>query len=156
MIVRLGKIVDRPSTKPLRDALRSLHLEDAVQAVLSEKGQTLESVLGTSRTAGVTAARQWLMLVMREATKWSYPVIGALFHRDHSTVLASVKLPKTRRYAPIPEPYVPPEEQRSDRERIAAFLQKRADQLHAIRGGKGTALEVEELAGIIRRGEDRL
>lgn len=53
---------------------------------------TVEDILGPSRKAPVIAARQDAMVeVFLARTDLSFPMIGRVFHRDHSTVVHAVK-----------------------------------------------------------------
>lgn len=50
-----------------------------------------EDLTGKRRFHNVTHARHFAMYQIRVATKMSYPDIGLLFNRDHSTVIAACK-----------------------------------------------------------------
>lgn len=54
-------------------------------------------LLGRQRTHTVAEARQVAMVLTRELTKHSMPEIGALYRRDHGTVLWSIKAIAARR-----------------------------------------------------------
>ena len=58
---------------------------------LEGTGVTLEDVLGHSRHKNVVIARHALMALVREETNLSYPQIGEIFNRDHTTIIAAVK-----------------------------------------------------------------
>ncbi len=72
--------------------LKSMGVYSELQKLLMMKyGATLQEVYGQSRTKHVSDARHEAMLFIRDRFQWSYPAIGKLFSRDHTTVLASVK-----------------------------------------------------------------
>jgi len=50
-------------------------------------GLTVDDLIGANRTANVALARQVSMYLCRDLTELSLPKIGALFGRDHTTVL---------------------------------------------------------------------
>ena len=47
-------------------------------------------ILGTSRKKEIKTARNVAMYVTREVTQISFPQIGAVFNRDHSTVHSNI------------------------------------------------------------------
>jgi chromosomal replication initiator protein len=48
------------------------------------------------KRAQIARPRQYAMLLARELTPLSYPVIGKLFGRDHSTIMAGVRAAQRR------------------------------------------------------------
>jgi chromosomal replication initiation ATPase DnaA len=73
-------------------------------------------VMSKCRTKSVAAARGYAMALVRRRTTLSYPEIGRLFGRDHSSVMHMVKkteaeMPERLAWAPpIPEPSTPTSE----------------------------------------------
>lgn len=61
------------------------------QRCASKYGVTLEQIHGEARFAHVARARHEAMYLIRAKFKWSYPVIGRLFNRDHTTVISAVR-----------------------------------------------------------------
>lgn len=51
---------------------------------------TVAEIIGQSRTRTITTARACAMAVLRSATDLSFPAIGDIFDRDHSTVMHAV------------------------------------------------------------------
>lgn len=66
-----------------------------IQAVSEHYGVRCEDVIGRSQTKECTLPRQVAMHLCREKLHLSFAKIGALFCRDHSTVMASVKFVQT-------------------------------------------------------------
>lgn len=58
-----------------------------IATVAQEHGVSPAELLGTSRHRHIITAKQAAMLAVRERMGLSYPVIGELFNRDHTTVL---------------------------------------------------------------------
>ncbi len=52
---------------------------------------TFSDIVGSSRQRHITVARACAMAVIREATSLSYPAIGEIFERDHTTVMWNVQ-----------------------------------------------------------------
>jgi chromosomal replication initiation ATPase DnaA len=52
----------------------------------------LEDVFGTRRHAHVVRVRHRIWLWFHEERRWSYPSIGALFDRDHTSVMHGAKM----------------------------------------------------------------
>lgn len=74
--------------------LRRLSERDMLETVERHArlhGVTAEDVCGRGRTAAVSRARQAVWLHLRETTALSYPELGALFGRDHTSVLYGVR-----------------------------------------------------------------
>ena len=64
--------------------------EDATKVVI-QHGATLEEVFSDSRLKHIAMARHELMYFFRERFQWSYPAVGALFDRDHTTIIAAMQ-----------------------------------------------------------------
>jgi chromosomal replication initiation ATPase DnaA len=76
-------------------------LLDLVDEVCTRRGVTRAEVCGHRRTRAVAAARQelWCQIRERPDRSYSYPEIGRLFGRDHSTVFYGVTAHRRRRIA---------------------------------------------------------
>lgn len=63
-------------------------------AILADEARranaTVEELISPRRFAHLVRARQRAMWRIRQATGWSYPKIGRLFGRDHTTVMHAV------------------------------------------------------------------
>jgi chromosomal replication initiation ATPase DnaA len=66
-------------------------LELAIDVARSH-GAVLEEVLGPCRHRTAARARRAIWAALRETTSLSYPEIGRLFERDHTTILNGVAL----------------------------------------------------------------
>lgn len=64
--------------------------QDELQAFLERCRFSLDDLRAKDNRQAVSAARQELMWHLRMAG-WSYPKIGRLLHRDHSTIYAGVQ-----------------------------------------------------------------
>lgn len=53
-------------------------------------GLSVDDLLGRSRYAHIATPRHIAMWLVRRKLHYSYPVIGRLFGRDHSTVMSAV------------------------------------------------------------------
>lgn len=60
-------------------------------AVAASSGVSVSAILGSSKRADIVLARQVAMWLVRDRTDWSYPQIGAMFDRDHTTVMHAVR-----------------------------------------------------------------
>lgn len=58
-----------------------------IDAVCEVTGYTVAEIKGPSRSTGVSRARQLAFYVVRERTRLSFPSVGEIFNRDHSTVM---------------------------------------------------------------------
>lgn len=58
-----------------------------IAEVAQETGISVADILGPRRLAPVAAARRIAMQRVRDECKYSYPQIGKMFNRDHSTVI---------------------------------------------------------------------
>lgn len=70
----------------------SLTPEQIVKWVAAHYGITSEDIFGKSQMKGIALPRQVAMYFCREKLKLPFQKIGALFGRDHSTVMSSIKL----------------------------------------------------------------
>lgn len=58
-------------------------------------GVTVDDLTGRSRTRQLAGYRQITMAVLRRMTEASYPALGRIFNRDHSTVMHGVERAET-------------------------------------------------------------
>ena len=79
-----------PDTATPERELRASGLFDLASAVCARFKVSIRSVLGSSRFKTVAMARHHLMVALRDEGK-SYPEIGRLLGRDHTTVMSAVK-----------------------------------------------------------------
>ena len=61
-------------------------------AIHNRYGIEKKEILSSKRTKDVAYARHVCIYLIREITEMSYPSIGKMFNRDHSTILASCEL----------------------------------------------------------------
>ena len=72
--------------KPKQTAMQRL-----LQAVSAYYGITVAQLQGTDKHANHVHARATAMYIARSKLKLSYPVIGAEFHKHHTTVMNAVR-----------------------------------------------------------------
>lgn len=82
----------------LMDHLRACGLLHVACEIANEHGVTIEAMLGPARHKTVAAARHALMCNLR-IRGYSYPEIGRLVGRDHTTVIAAVRKCRTNEHA---------------------------------------------------------
>lgn len=73
-----------------RELLRARGLLPLALDVAQRNNLPLASLLGRSRYLSVCRARRELMFVLRQHAL-SYPEIGILLHRDHTTVMYAIR-----------------------------------------------------------------
>jgi chromosomal replication initiator protein len=66
-------------------------LEDVLKMVCEAAGISVEDARGRSRRSDVILARQFYCMIAGALQLGTTAAIGAFIHRDHSTVIASVK-----------------------------------------------------------------
>lgn len=93
-----------------------------VAQVASEHGLTTADLYGPRRTRDVAWPRQEAIWRVHQLGKHSLPAIGALFNRDHTTVLHSIRAYEKRLAQDVAEPPV-------DVKGDAAFLRHMAESL---------------------------
>lgn len=74
-----------------KDQENALTFEKIVKSVAGHYGITSEDILGKSQMREYALPRQMAMYLCRERLKMPFQKIGEHFHRDHSTVMSSVK-----------------------------------------------------------------
>ncbi len=65
-------------------------IEDIVQNTSTVFGVEVDAIFSKVRSRPIVAARKMAMTIARDVNKQSYPIIGRLFDRDHTTVLHAV------------------------------------------------------------------
>lgn len=61
-------------------------ISDIFEFVEKEHGVTKEAILSKSKLGEISHARQIAMYLARDRLSFSYPQLGMIFNRDHSTV----------------------------------------------------------------------
>lgn len=64
--------------------------EEIIDLVANAHDIPTENLRGRSRRADIVRARHAAMYAVRQHTDLSYPAIGRLFNRDHTTVIHAV------------------------------------------------------------------
>ena len=70
--------------------VRNVAFLDKYREICAARHVLLADVVGTKKTASLTAARVECWALVRKAG-FSYPEIGALWERDHTTIMAALK-----------------------------------------------------------------
>lgn len=88
--------------------LKEMGIFDEVVQLIRPRGVSIEDLISRDRHKNVSAARHEIMYWIRTKLKWSYPEIGRLFGRDHTTVLDACR--KVHKENPtfgeiVPDPY---------------------------------------------------
>lgn len=68
----------------------------AARRICLGHGATLDEVLSASRHPRIVRARHRLWMILRDTLDLSYPELGALFDRDHTTIMSGVKKCRAR------------------------------------------------------------
>jgi len=81
------------NVETLREGLAARDLLELVADVARQHGATVDEVLAQDKTPRVSHARQavWHALRHHPERRYSYPDIGRLFGRDHSTIIYGVR-----------------------------------------------------------------
>lgn len=84
----------KEAVKPLieEELKGTLDPQKIIAIVAEHYGMTSEEIVGKSQTQGCVTPRQIAMHLCREQLKVPYLKLGEIFHRDHSTVMSSIKL----------------------------------------------------------------
>ncbi len=72
------------------ESAHALHPEEVVRASAEHFGIKIEDILGRAQSREFALPRQIAMHICRMQLKMPFTKIGDLFHRDHTTVMASV------------------------------------------------------------------
>lgn len=70
---------------------RKAQAESVLKNIASEYGISVGEMLSRCREPDVDRARRHAMAVLRWSTNWSFPVIGKIFGRDHTTVMHAIR-----------------------------------------------------------------
>lgn len=85
-------VASDPRVQAIIDRLSLRGFMPLVLDVVESAHASLVDVVGFARQKSVAKARRHIWLRMREQHGLSYPEIGQLFERDHSTVITGCKL----------------------------------------------------------------
>ena len=66
-------------------------LAEIIEAVAAVYGVSHADIVGRARTKSIAEARMAVCLVAKRCTRLSYPEIGRVLGRDHTTVMALVQ-----------------------------------------------------------------
>ena len=69
---------------------------EVMEEISSLTGVSVDEMRGRDRTRFVAHVRHWAMTEVRHRTSLSFPEIGALFDRDHTTVVQGVRAHEKR------------------------------------------------------------
>ena len=72
---------------PIEPEAESVKAHDIVKTVAEFCGVTSKGLLGYSRERKYTVPRQVAMYLVRKHCGYSYPQVGSIFRRDHTTVM---------------------------------------------------------------------
>lgn len=68
---------------------------EVIDRVARKHGVSKSEILGRERTARISAVRHEAYAAVRDSTGMSYPAIGRIFRRDHTTILHGIRKHKT-------------------------------------------------------------
>lgn len=91
--MQMGK---RRSTVSAGDTYLVSHARDdaasLIEQIAARHGVTMATIIDHDRRPHVTVARrEAIAAVHRQFPAWSYPVLGKVFRRDHSTIMHALK-----------------------------------------------------------------
>ena len=66
-------------------------IKQVVETTADYTGYTIEALMGRSRVVGLAKTRLVMMFLLRKHTQLSFPQIGKVCVRDHSTVMAACR-----------------------------------------------------------------
>lgn len=81
----------KPDVAKFLRRLEEMGIRQEVALLIRPRGVSLEDLISRNRHKNVSAARHEIMYWIRNKMKWSYPEIGKLFERDHTTVIAACR-----------------------------------------------------------------
>jgi chromosomal replication initiation ATPase DnaA len=85
-----------PTVDDIIAELAALDLLDVAESIARYHGVTKEDALGRSHRRAPSAARQHLWAELYQRTSMSYSDLGALFGRDHTTIITGVAAHQAR------------------------------------------------------------
>jgi chromosomal replication initiator protein len=77
--------------RPVRERVRTASIERVIKIVSHFCGVAQPDLIGSDRTQHVAMVRQVAMYLARRHSSLSYPELGAVFRRDHSSIIHGVK-----------------------------------------------------------------
>ena len=78
------------------------HARQIIRAAADYYGATTGAIMAKGRDAWVVKARHVAIYLIRKRLGWSYPMIGAYFGRDHSTVMYAYRKVEAYRDRSLP------------------------------------------------------
>jgi chromosomal replication initiation ATPase DnaA len=69
---------------------------EIIADVATRRGVTRREIMSGDRTARVSRVRHEAYAAVRAATRMSYPAIGRIFHRDHTTIIHGIRAHERR------------------------------------------------------------
>lgn len=95
---------EKSSVEVVYGRLHEANLLGFTRSLAQQRGVPLMALIGRRRSPQVSGVRFELWTVLRDTLALSFPEIGMLFDRDHSTVLVGIEAHRRkldRRYAPL-------------------------------------------------------
>lgn len=80
----MARAVEEPLPEPPPSEIR---MEDIIYASAEQFNVNRHQIIGRETYASIVRARHVAIYLIREMMRVSYPKIGHVFHRDHSTIL---------------------------------------------------------------------
>jgi len=65
--------------------------DQVVRLIRPRRGVTVEDLVSRDRHKNVSAARHEIIYWIRTKLDWSYPEIGKLFERDHTSIMSAYR-----------------------------------------------------------------
>lgn len=65
--------------------------DQVVRLIRPRRGVTVEDLISRDRHKNVSAARHEIIYWIRTKLDWSYPEIGKLFERDHTSIMSAYR-----------------------------------------------------------------
>jgi len=83
-------------SKVLQHCIKTINPLDIMEIVARESAVTVDEILSKTRIQNIAEARQLFCYVVRERFGMPFAKIGRIIHRDHATVLHSMKAHRNR------------------------------------------------------------
>lgn len=80
-----------PDTARFVRRLKEMRIFDAIARLIRPRRVSIEDLISRNRHKNTAAARHEIMYWIRTSLGWSYPEIGKLFERDHTTVMQAYR-----------------------------------------------------------------
>ena len=71
--------------------LHGMGIYDDVVRLIKPRGVLVEDLVSRNRHKNIAGARHEIMYWIRKRLNWSFPEIGRLFERDHTSVIAACR-----------------------------------------------------------------